>query len=66
MNANRVFLAHLLLVSSIWGTRVAAAQTPSGPALFQAHCAMCHIDSATGANRAPSPALLASKTKEEI
>ena len=66
MNANRVFLAHLLLVSSLWVTRVAAAQTPSGPALFQAHCAMCHNDTATGANRAPSPALLASKTQEEI
>ncbi len=44
----------------------AIAQAPSGQALFEAHCAMCHSDRATGANRAPSPAVLAGKTQEEI
>lgn len=44
----------------------AAAQQPNGQALFQAHCAMCHHDASAGASRAPSPAILAGQTQEEI
>ena len=46
--------------------RTAGQGTPDGKALFQAHCAMCHNDAASGPNRAPSPAVLAGKTQEEI
>lgn len=55
----------LLLAVGLFSTRV-GAQAPDGQALFQAHCAMCHNDAATGPNRAPSPAVLAGKTQEEI
>jgi len=55
-----------LLVIIGFSIHGASAQVPNGQALFQAHCASCHNDAATGANRAPSPAVLAGKTQEEI
>jgi len=56
----------LLAVVGTCGERAAGQTVPNGEALFKAHCAMCHNDAATGANRAPSPAVLATKTQEEI
>jgi polyvinyl alcohol dehydrogenase (cytochrome) len=45
----------------------ARAQTaPDGAALFKEHCATCHQGSAASEGRAPSPAILALKTQEEI
>ncbi len=58
-------LAVMLTIGAFAG-RAAAQAPPNGEALFKAHCAMCHNDAATGANRAPSPAVLAGKTQEEI
>jgi len=46
--------------------RAAGQAAPNGEALFKGHCAMCHNDAATGPNRAPAPAVLATKTQEEI
>ncbi len=45
----------------------AHAQTsPDGAALFQTHCAMCHEGAAAASSRAPSRAVLAQKSQEEI
>jgi polyvinyl alcohol dehydrogenase (cytochrome) len=68
MKTNGPFLAWILvLMTSMFSAPEAAGQAaPNGEALFKAHCAMCHNDAATGANRAPSPAVLAGKTQEEI
>ena len=60
-----------LLMSAVWGVKKsdaqeAAASAPDGAALFKAHCSTCHNDAAFGPNRAPSPAVLAGKTQEEI
>ena len=51
----------MLLASYAYGQT-----SPDGAALFKQHCATCHYDAATSPNRAPSPALLAGKTQEEI
>ena len=67
MNKTAVYLASaFLMLTLILGAPLAHAQGSNGQALFQAHCAMCHNDAATGANRAPSPAVLGGKTQEEI
>lgn len=65
------------MISHRWGVLMAMvatmaccssanAQNPDGAALFKEHCAMCHSEAGTGANRAPSPAVLAGKTQEQI
>jgi len=68
MKTNGPFLAWVfLLITSMFSAPETAGQAaPNGQALFQGHCAVCHNDAATGANRAPSPAVLAGKTQEEI
>src|SRR5215470_1608259 len=67
MNKTAFYLASaFLMLTLILGAPIAQAQGSNGQALFQAHCAMCHNAAATGANRAPSPAVLAGKTQEEI
>jgi polyvinyl alcohol dehydrogenase (cytochrome) len=67
MNKTDVYLVSAFLrLTLILGAPLTHAQGPNGQALFQARCAMCHNDAATGANRAASPAVLAGKTQEEI
>jgi polyvinyl alcohol dehydrogenase (cytochrome) len=63
MRKARAFGLFMTLSLSAGG---AAGQAPDGPALFEEHCAVCHQNAPTGANRAPSPAVLAGKTREEI
>lgn len=55
-----------LLMLLAFPTGRAAAQTPDGAALFKAHCSACHQNAPAGANRAPSPSILAGKSREEI
>jgi len=56
----------LLLALGNFAQRAAGQAAPDGAVLFKHHCAMCHNDAASGPNRAPSPAVLAGKTQEEI
>jgi polyvinyl alcohol dehydrogenase (cytochrome) len=56
----------LLLGLLFWAHGAAGQAAPDGQALFEHHCAVCHQSAPTGANRAPSPAVLAGKTREEI
>jgi polyvinyl alcohol dehydrogenase (cytochrome) len=59
--------AFTLLMGVLLLARGATGQAaPDGQALFEEHCALCHQNAPTGANRAPSPAVLAGKTREEI
>ena len=63
----RIVQAIALMGALAAGICTAKAQTtPDGAGLFKEHCATCHQESASGANRAPSPAVLAGKTQEEI
>lgn len=67
MTTKLSFIAVLILLAvGNFAQRAAGQAAPDGKALFQTHCAMCHNGAATGANRAPSPAVLAGKTQEEI
>jgi polyvinyl alcohol dehydrogenase (cytochrome) len=62
-------VSKLAIGALLWGlcSGGAAGQVaPDGRALFQEHCAVCHQSAPAGANRAPSPAALAEKTREEI
>lgn len=56
----------LLLALGLLTPRFSAQTSPDGAALFKEHCAMCHEGAAAGAGRAPTTALLAEKTREEI
>ena len=56
----------LLLALGVASSRSSAQAPPDGAALFKEHCAMCHEGAAAGAGRAPTTALLAEKTREEI
>jgi len=56
----------LLLAFEVLAPRSFAQAPPDGAALFREHCAMCHEGAAAGAGRAPTTALLAEKTREEI
>jgi len=67
MKTNLVFLASSLLLALIFATPSASAQAaPDGAALFQQHCAACHAGAAAAASRAPTRAVLAEKTQQEI
>ena len=62
-----VLVSISFLAVSLLDTPGALGQAaPDGKALFQAHCAMCHQNAPEAPNRAPSPAVLAGKTQEEI
>jgi len=50
----------------LWAPGAPGQATPNGEALFQEHCAVCHQNAPASPNRAPSPAVLAGKTREEI
>ena len=56
----------LLLTVGVCAGRATAQAKPDGAALFQSHCSMCHQNAPAAPNRAPSPAILAGKTREEI
>ncbi len=62
----RMSLVMALATAMSVGATAQAQEKLDGAALFQAHCAGCHKDAASGANRAPSPAVLANETREEI
>jgi polyvinyl alcohol dehydrogenase (cytochrome) len=67
MKTNLTFLFSVLLLASILGAPRASAQTaPDGAALFKERCAMCHAATPTAAGRAPTTAVLAEKTRQEI
>jgi polyvinyl alcohol dehydrogenase (cytochrome) len=73
MQARKNLLRWVLLTGLAMGGSAGAqtpatsgASAPDGAGLFKEHCVMCHSQAATGANRAPSPAVLAGKTQEEI
>jgi polyvinyl alcohol dehydrogenase (cytochrome) len=68
MNKKKASFLNLafLILTLIVIPPLASAQGLNAQALFQVHCAMCHNDAATGANRAPSTAVLAGKTQEEV
>ncbi|MGD0956659.1 MAG: PQQ-binding-like beta-propeller repeat protein [Candidatus Acidiferrales bacterium] len=56
----------LLLAVTIGTARASAQAAPDGAALFKEHCATCHQGEAAGQGRAPTPAVLAQKSREEI
>ncbi|HEX4074061.1 MAG TPA: PQQ-binding-like beta-propeller repeat protein [Candidatus Acidoferrales bacterium] len=62
------FASLLLLVPAILlaATCASAQAAPDGAALFQQHCASCHAGAAAATSRAPSRAVLAEKTQQEI
>ena len=62
MKTNLVLLAFAFLATAFG----VAAQAPDGAALFQQHCATCHAGAAAAASRAPTRAVLAEKTQQEI
>src|SRR5208282_1534610 len=55
----------LLAVAGI-APQARAQAAPDGAALFKEHCAACHQAAPAEGNRAPSPAILAQKTQQEI
>jgi polyvinyl alcohol dehydrogenase (cytochrome) len=59
-------MAAMLSSAAMCAGIAAAQEKPDGAALFKGHCALCHADVSSAANRAPSPAVLAGKTQEEI
>ena len=65
MKTNLAVLASTLLALVFGATRASAQAVPDGAALFQQRCAMCHT-TATSTGRAPSRAVLAEKTQQEI
>jgi polyvinyl alcohol dehydrogenase (cytochrome) len=67
MKTNLACLSSVLLLASLLGApRLSAQVALDGAALFKERCAMCHAATATGAGRAPSTAILAEKTQQEI
>ena len=67
MTVAKTVRGFLLLLTAVVLAASARAQTaPSGAALFQTHCAMCHAGAAAATNRAPTRSLLAQKSQEEI
>src|SRR5271154_3138202 len=56
----------LLLAVSLLAARAPAQTPPNGEALFDAQCATCHQSASPGDGRAPTPAALAQKSREEI
>jgi polyvinyl alcohol dehydrogenase (cytochrome) len=63
---NTLRILSLLSVAAISTASAHAQAAPDGAALFQAHCATCHQGAAAAGNRAPTPAELAQKSREEI
>jgi polyvinyl alcohol dehydrogenase (cytochrome) len=60
-------IAFALLLALLIAAPLASAQArPDGAALFQQHCATCHAGTAASTSRAPSRAVLAEKTQQEI
>ena len=66
MKTNLVLLALALLAVTLAAPRAAAQAAPDGAALFQQHCAACHAGPAAATSRAPTRAVLAEKTQQEI
>jgi polyvinyl alcohol dehydrogenase (cytochrome) len=66
MKSRNALILGLLAHLAIFAEAVAGQAAPDGQALFAEHCAMCHQNAPAGANRAPSPEVLAGKTREEI
>jgi len=65
--ASAAVCALALLLAVTIGTPCALGQAaPDGAALFKEHCATCHQAAPAEGNRAPSPAILAQKTQQEI
>jgi polyvinyl alcohol dehydrogenase (cytochrome) len=56
----------LLLAVSLLAARAPAQTPPNGEALFDTQCATCHQSTSPGDSRAPTPAALAQKSREEI
>ena len=56
-----VLLAACTVISS-----AAAQAAPDGAALFKEHCSMCHLSDAAKGSAAPTTAVLAQKSQEEI
>jgi polyvinyl alcohol dehydrogenase (cytochrome) len=55
-----------LLAVTVFAAPASAQTPPDGAVLFHAQCASCHITTAAVGDRAPAPAVLAQKSREEI
>ena len=62
----RLRVLGLLLTVSVLAARAPAQTAPDGAALFHAQCATCHQNTPVADGRAPTPAALAQKSREEI
>jgi polyvinyl alcohol dehydrogenase (cytochrome) len=62
------FIPSLLLTLALMFPvpRASAQAAPDGAALFEQHCATCHVATASATSRAPNRAVLAEKTQQEI
>ncbi len=66
VKTNLAFLALASLAMAFAAPRISAQAAPDGAALFQQHCATCHAGAAAATSRAPTRAVLAEKTQQEI
>jgi polyvinyl alcohol dehydrogenase (cytochrome) len=61
-----LIITGVLLAMCTFTAGAAAQAAPDGEALFKDHCAACHQSASAGGGRAPTPAVLAQKSREEI